>query len=610
MCGISGFNWPDKEMIGVMNDTLRHRGPDGEGSYVNGHVSLGHRRLAIIDLSERGKQPMCNEDERIWLVYNGEVYNFKELREELEQKGHRFTSGTDAEVIIHAYEEWDIQCLSRFNGMFAFTIYDSDKKILFLARDRFGIKPLYYYAENHKFIFSSEIKGILCHPIPRKPDDRVIFEYLRYNLLQHRPETFLEDIYQVPPGHYLTYDCTSQTLSIKEWYRLICRSDYTVEEERVADVKNMFTDSVRLRMVADVPVGSCLSGGLDSSSIVCAMRQFLPEGDIRTFSSVFPGYQMDESTYINEVVDFAKLDSFSVSPSEENLMNDLEDLVRTQEEPFTGLSVYAQYRVMKLAGENGMKVLLDGQGGDELFGGYTYYFGFYFYELFHRLRGYRLLKEMLLYLKYFRNILPFQAFLFLLLPERIKYRLWGTRVNWISRELYKRFAGDKVLDPRWSVKSLNEGLLVTLSRSAIPHLLNWEDKNSMRWSVESRVPFLDYRLVEMVATLPPGDKLKDGLTKHIFREAVDGSIPVKVSQRRDKIGFSVPEDKWLSHPKVVEFTRDLIESASFRERKYWDYRQVKEQAKHYFSGRKSRGLKADDVWKWINLELWLRYFID
>ena len=610
MCGISGFNWPDKEVIGRMNEALRHRGPDGEGTYMDNHVSLGHRRLAIIDLSEKGKQPMSNEDESIWLVFNGEIYNFKELRTELEQKGHLFRSRTDSEVIIHAYEEWQFKCLDRFNGMFAFAIYDSRKRILFLARDRFGIKPLYYYADESKFIFSSEIKGILCHSIKRKPNDKIIFDYLCHSLLQHRTETFFEGICKLPPGHYLTYDGADHSLSIKEWYRLQPKANHASERERLEEVKGLFSDSIRLRLVADVPVGSCLSGGLDSSSIVCTMRQLLPQGDIRTFSSIFPGYEMDESDYINDVVNFAGLDSSTVSPNEESLLDDLNDLIITQEEPFTGLNVYAQYRVMKLAHENGIKVLLDGQGSDELFGGYIYHFGFYFYELFKRLSWYRLSKEMLFYLNCFRNTLPFQAFVFLMLPKRVKSRLWGTRVKWITPELYERVASGREVDPRWLVKSLNEGLLVTLSHTAIPHLLIWEDKNSMRWGVETRIPFLDYRLVEMVSALPPEDKLRNGVTKHIFREAIDGIIPEKISRRRDKIGFAVPGDRWLKHPKVMEFTRDLIESRSFGERAYWDQGQIVRQFESYLKGEKSQGQGVSDVWKWINLELWLRQFID
>lgn len=611
MCGINGFNWPDKQIIERMNDTVRHRGPDGEGTYIDDYVSLGHRRLAIIDLTEKGKQPMCNEDGSIWLVYNGEIYNFRELRKELEQKGHLFKSNTDAEVIIHAYEEWQLKCLARFNGMFAFAIYDSRKDTLFLARDRFGIKPLYYYVDKSRFIFSSEIKGILIHSIERKPNERNIFDYLCFNLLHHRCETFFENIYKLPPSHYLIYDLENRSLSIKEWYKLQVKSTDMNEEERTERVRSLLSDSIRLRMAADVPVGSCLSGGLDSSSIVCIMRELLPEGDIETFSSVFPGEKIDESHFVSEVATFARLKSYTVSPEEGDSLADLNDLVITQEEPVLSLAgLYAQYKVMKLAYENGMKVLLDGQGGDELFGGYTYYFGFYFYELFKRLSWYRMSKEMLLYLKYFQNLLSFQVFGFLLLPEWFKCRLWRTRAKWISHELYERFAEDRTVDPRWSVKSLNEGLLVTICRSALPHLLIWEDKNSMRWSVETRLPFLDYRLVEMVVALPPEEKLRDGLTKYIFRKAVDESLPERIRHRRDKIGFAVPEGRWLRHPRVVEFVKDIIESASFKGRPYWDHQQIGKQFELYVNGQGSTERDPRDIWKWVSLELWLRQFID
>ena len=610
MCGINGFNWPDRALVKKMNEALKHRGPDGEGIYLDERVSLGHRRLSVIDLSEKGKQPMCNEDGSIWLVYNGEIFNFQELRRELEQKGHFFKSNTDTEVIIHAYEEWQFKCLDRFNGMFAFALYDSIRKIIFLARDRFGIKPLYYYSDNSKFIFSSEIKGILCHPVERKPNDKIIIDYLCFSLLQHTNETFFKDIYQLMPGQYLIYGCEDHDMSIKQWYQLQVKTDPLNEKATIEEIRDLFTDSVRLRMIADVPVGSCLSGGLDSSSIVCTMRRLSPEGDIRTFSIIFPGQKIDESDYIKEVTDAADLKSFLISPDESNLFEDLPDLIRTQEEPFTGPSVYGQYKVMELAHQNGMKVLLDGQGGDEVLGGYSYYFGFYFYELFKRLNWLQLSREVIHYYNYFRDTLPLQILVFLLLPRWVKTRSWKRRVNWVNPELYKKLFVNGALDPRWAGKSLGDGQSITISYSSIPHLLIWEDKNSMRWSVEARIPFLDYRLVEKALALPPEDKLRDGVTKYIFRKAMAESIPEKITNRRDKIGFEVPEDQWLKSKKMVEFIRDLIESKSFSERKYWDYGLVKTQFQKYMSNTHYHGQMARDIWKWVNLELWMRQFID
>jgi len=613
MSGINGFNWSDKGAVERMNAVLKHRGPDGEGIYLDDYVSLGHCRLAVVDLSEKGRQPMGNEDESIWLVCDGGVYNFKELRKELEQRGHRFKSSTGAEVIIHAYEEWQVECLDRFNGMFAFAVYDSNCKKLFLARDRYGIKSLYYYADNGRFIFSSEIKGILSHPVERKPNDRVIFEYLRSTLVQHRSETFFERIWKLPPGSYLVYDLTDHSLSIRGWYELQLSSLESVsmnKRERAERVREVLTDSTRLRLVADVPVGSLLSGGLDSTSIVCLRRQLMPEGEIKTFSSLFVGTGLDESGYISEVVNFAGLESYTTVPTEENLLDDLSDLVLTQEEPCLQ-SVYGQYAVVKLAHEQGVKVLLGGQGGDELFGGYIPYFGFYFYELFRRLRWYRLLREMFFYLRSYQGLLPFQVLGLSLLPEEIRDRVRNARTKWISRELYDRFdgggsAGDR---PCW-VGSLNKRLLVSLLYSSIPRLVLWGDKNSMRWGVEARLPFLDHRLVELAASLPPEDKLRDGITKYILREAVREFLPGKIVGRKRKTPFDVPGDRWLRHPKVVRFTKDLIESAAFKGRPYWEFHKVQKRFEAYTEKRRVSDKDTNDCWKWINLELWLRQFID
>ena len=270
MCGINGFNWPDENVVKKMNLAVMNRGPDGDGFYVDFSVSLGHRRLAIIDLSEKGKQPMCNEDGSIWLTYNGEIYNFNSIKKDLINKGHIFKSTTDSEVIIHAYEEYGIDCTKRFNGMWAFCIYDKKQKKFILSRDRFGIKPLYYYIDHQFFIFSSMIAGIMCHNIQTAPNDRALLEYLAFNLEQHAEYTFFDRIFSVTPGTNLVYELEQKRLTKQRYYNLQPR-----EPQDENTIKDIFIESVKLRTISDVPIGSCLSGGIDSSAIVCVLDKYL-----------------------------------------------------------------------------------------------------------------------------------------------------------------------------------------------------------------------------------------------------------------------------------------------------------------------------------------------
>lgn len=595
MCGIAGFNWEDSQLLKKMNEAIAHRGPDDEGVYTDEAVSLGNRRLAIIDLSPAARQPMSNEDKTIWITYNGEIYNFKKIRKDLEEKGHSFISRSDTEVIIHGYEEYGIDILKKLNGMFAFALYDSDRRILILARDRFGIKPLYYLYQDGSIIFCSEIKGILTHNIKRIPNKRAIFEYLMYGLIDHTEKTFFESISRVMPGTYVHLDLETGTITKKKWYSLKDRS--VVDVKRIRD---SFFKSVTYRLVSDVPVGSCLSGGIDSSAIVCAMKEICPDSKVKTFSAVFPGTSIDESEYIKEVVKKTGVHSAAIIPSIETLVKDLNDLIWTQEEPFLSTSIYAQYSVMRLAHKNGMKVLLDGQGGDELLAGYPSYFSYYFLELLAALKWKSLVSEAVLYIKQHKNVIP----MFQLLSNvvRLLFKPRGLMHTWMNKEFFNHYSR-----PRTSELTLNEKLVETLTYSTIPGLLRYEDKNAMRWSVETRLPFLDHKFVESVLFIPPEYKIKEGITKYIFREAVKGILPEKISRRTDKIGFATPEDQWLQSSLFTEIAENILDSDSFKKKTYWNGEKVKKTFEKYRKGKKRL---RRTVWKWINLELWLRMFID
>ncbi|MDY7033216.1 MAG: asparagine synthase (glutamine-hydrolyzing) [Thermodesulfobacteriota bacterium] len=600
MCGISGFNWRDEDLIRTMNIVNKHRGPDDEGVYSDSRVTLGHVRLSIIDLSEKGRQPMANEDGTLWIVYNGEIYNFREIKRELIDKGHIFSSLTDTEVVLHAYEEYGLECLDRFNGMWAFALYDLHQNIFILCRDRFGIKPLYYHADGSKFIFSSMIAGILCHDISTGPNEQAIMEFLAYNLEDHCASTFFRNIYQLEPGRLLNYDLKSGKYYVEQWYWPKTRD--ILDEETIHDV---FVDSVRVRTIADVPVGSCLSGGVDSSSIVSTLDRFL-DYPFYTFSFVAPGSPIDETRYIKEVGRQAKVEQFSTQITEDDFLDEFEDFVKALEEPVLSLSPYAQYRVMKLAHEHGAKVLLDGQGGDELFAGYIYYFSYRYYELFKNIQWVKLIREAIHYVYRFKNLFPIAMFAFTMLPESTKIFTWKKILNkWINYDLLRGLDGEE-FDPRWKRMSLDEALRLTLFSTAIPHLLRWEDKNAMRWGIESRVPFLDVNVVETALALPAEAKLKNGETKVVFKKAVHKILPEMIRNRTDKIGFETPIDDFFRKPSIVSFCKDIIYSDEFKARPYWKWERVEKMFQAHIEKKADWG---KEIWKWINLEVWLeKYF--
>ena len=418
MCGITGVysfkGTVDPMCIKRMTDLLRHRGPDDEGflavdsasgkvfsligseSKIQGlriedfnepaDLFLGHRRLSIIDLSSAGHQPMCNEDGSLWIVYNGEIYNYLEIRKELVSLGHRFNSYTDTEVILHAYEEWGADCLSRFNGMWAFAIVDLKKKRIFCARDRAGVKPFYYVYDGKRFCFASEIKAILkMDHFSVEPNEQIIADYLFGGLIDHTRETFFKGIYQLRPGEYLLIE--NNGLTTKPYWDIEPNEAHFVQEDDyTASFYELLEDSIRLRLRTDVPIGTCLSGGLDSSSIVCLANRLMFNGQSidprlvgerqKTFSSCFEDPVYDERKFIELVIDRTGAEKNYVFPQAEALFEDLTKLIWHQDEPFGSITIYAHWNVIRLARKRGVTVLLNGQGADELLAGYlpSFYF--------------------------------------------------------------------------------------------------------------------------------------------------------------------------------------------------------------------------------------------
>jgi asparagine synthase (glutamine-hydrolysing) len=590
-----------------MNSAINHRGPDCDGYFLDENVTIGNVRLSINDLSEAGRQPFSNEDGSLKLTYNGEIYNFPELRENLESRGHQFKSHTDTEVILHAYEEFGFKCANEFNGMWAFALYDERNHLIFLSRDRFGIKPLYYALLNNGIIFSSEIKGILCYDMPRMPNETAVYHFLAYGLTDYSNKTFFKGIYRLMPGENIIFDLTSKNLKKSKWYdlRTMSRSDFRDWEAIITGTRELFRDCISKCLISDVPVGSCLSGGIDSSSIVSLMSELKKDARIDTFSLVFPGLEIDESQFIDKIVEKYTVCSHRMSLTIKDVLTDLQDLIITQEEPFQSLSVYGQYKVMELANKCGEKVLLDGQGADEVLGGYpAYHLNLILGCLIERkfsdaLNSYRANKIGLL------EILGKIAFLAL---DRFAFS--RKALNGIRRIglYYLNIPSSKeIVDfPLRLSSGLNEALLMDLTLTSIPSLLRYEDKNSMRWSIESRVPFLDYRLVESLIFLNPNLIMKDGMTKTILKESMKGALPIEIINR-GKIPFATPDSLWMKSTDFVNFVSKIIESQTFKERPYWKHNEVFRMLKRHVAGEKDN---SQVIWRILSVELWLRQFID
>jgi len=606
LCGICGFSgFSDEELLSRMLVAMVHRGPDDEGRFTEGGLSIGHRRLSIIDL-ETGRQPIHNEDETLWIVYNGEVYNFRELRAELEAIGHRFYTRTDTEVLLHAYEEYGEECVARFNGMFALAILDRTRHSLFLARDHFGIKPLYYHESNGSFLFASEIKALLEWPgLAREPDEEIIYEYLLYGWHEHRPETFFKGIRKLPAAHYMVVDESGVRI---ERYWDIDRPGATNEQEfprQAREFGDLLEDSVQRRLISDVPVGSCLSGGLDSSAIVCIMDRLLkksvPESvaigeRLKTFSAIYPGEHLDESEFIDSVLEATDAEGNFIQPRHDEFFAELEKFVFYQEEPFVSTGPYAQWCVMRDVARK-VKVVIDGQGADELMAGYTPYFFVYFQQLKSGYHFATLLREMLdardVTLPFFRNYLS----------DRFKPGRQVEANSLINAGFYEKFQPDR--RQRHQAQDLRGRLYEDVFVHSLPALLRYEDKNSMAFSVESRVPFLDPRLVEYIFTLPPESIIGGGWNKRVMREALTGILPEKVRRRRWKVGFTTPEMAWLVARQ--DLVNDIFNSESFRSRPYFDAEAVSEAFDRICAGEAEETLA---IWRALNLEIWLRVFFD
>tara|TARA_R110002073_G_scaffold72537_1_gene177537 strand:- start:545459 stop:547279 length:1821 start_codon:yes stop_codon:yes gene_type:complete len=606
MCGISGIvNFNEKSVkedeIKVMMQKMKHRGPDDEGIFIDDTVGLGFVRLSILDLSLAGHQPMFSADKKYVIIFNGEVYNYIEIREELKDK-YQFKTSTDTEVILTAYQEWGEDCLDKFNGMFSIVIYNIETKELFAARDRFGIKPFYYYQQEDKFIFASEIKSILPLMDNRKANDQIIYDYLLFNRTDHKEETFFEGVRKLQHGSWIKIKNSS--VKTHRWYNLadkIVDKKITPEEYR-----NLFKESLKLRLRADVPIGVSLSGGIDSSSIVASLINDFKLNELNTFSAVFGKDEpTDESEFIDEFRKIVKNMNFT-SPDADSFYNDFEKFIDAHNEPVPDTGPYAQFKVMELASEF-VTVTLDGQGADEQLAGYHYFFGSYYIELIRKMKLLKFISENIQFFKKHKSIDALKYFTYYILPSKFQKRINSQKFPSINKAFYEtNKERDEINSMLYNPKSLNESLLQHFEYK-LEHLLRWEDLNSMHFSIESRVPFLDHRLVEATLSSPSNMKINSGETKHILREALKDILPQKITKRKDKKGFTNPRAKWFRSEKFKNYIFELINSDSFKDRGYFNVEIANAQYNRHLDGSVD---VSKEIWKWINLELWFRKFVD
>jgi asparagine synthase (glutamine-hydrolysing) len=593
MCGIAvicGINGKPAETTTLerMTEILVHRGPNDSGYYFDGPVGLGFRRLSILDLSPAGHQPMISEDGRFVLVFNGEIYNYVELRKELIDAGYRFRSTGDAEVLLNAYRHWGIDCLPKLNGMWGFFVYDRTRRILFGSRDRFGVKPLYVYRAREQFLFASEIKAIRASGVYRGGVNwKMASRFLLEGRFDETRESFYEGIESIPAGSAFELDLNGTWKSWMYWD--LDRIRGADSQDPAHEFAELFEDAVRLRVRSDVPVGVCLSGGLDSTSIICAAARQRAEtnrsaagGPLLAFCYMAKEY--DESRYISDTlaVSGAKLHVLDTNPGE--LWDSLTRMLWYQDEPVHTMTAVVGYHLMRLVAANGIRVVLNGQGADETIGGYSSFFSDYWRELLSRGRWRQTITEIRAYAQVHggRSAGHVTDTTMRLLTSFLHHvpayhSLAGSRHfrnvkshPWFTEDLTARFLNE---DRPRLVNQLNGVLQQSVTNFPLPLYLRIEDRNSMAHSVEARLPFLDYRLVSFLFGLPAHWKVRGSWNKRILREAMRGRIPESVRTRPDKMGFPTAGRQWFAH-ELHEPVADLLSSRAVCERGIYNVQAV------------------------------------
>lgn len=627
MCGIVGIrtrqpNSSNTATLAAMMAPIAHRGPDGEGSFIDprGHCALGHKRLAIID-PKGGHQPLTNEDGSLQIVFNGCIYNYKELRTELAAAGHRFATNSDTETIVHAYEQWGEECVSRFNGMWAFAIYNTKTQSLFCSRDRLGVKPFYFVDTPDGFYFASEIKCLLATgAVKKRSSADGIRQYLTFQYCLGE-NTLFDGVRRLPPGHNLTVSADGRATTRQFWD---LRFDIDEEHDEpwfIERMSELLSDAVRLRLRSDVPLGAHLSGGLDSSIVVGLARRHLGDSPLKTFTGAFrDGPAFDETKYARLVSQSARTEYLETYLGPTDFADTIQKITWHMDEPAAGPGVFPQFLVSKLASKH-VKVILGGQGGDELFIGYARYLVAYLEECIkgaiektgHRGRYVATLETIVPSLPSLEQYIPMlKSFWSRGLFEEPSRRYFA---------LMDRFADHQaMLSPDLKIDTTRtfdefraefegHGAAAMINRilrydlkTHLQSLLHVEDRTSMAWGLESRVPLLDYRLVELMASIPPVIKFKNGMLKHLLRKAVKGVVPSQILDRTDKMGFPVPLSQWIAGD-LRNFVGDILLSKASKERGLFRPDALED-------AMKSSGAYSRAIWGALCLELWHRQFID
>jgi asparagine synthase (glutamine-hydrolysing) len=602
MCGIAGTAGrpPETALLERMAETMWKRGPDGQGVWHDDNAGLAVRRLMIIDLHERSNQPLHLGP--LHLVFNGEIYNYKELREELRGKGHRFETEGDAEVLLHAWAEWEETALERVNGMFAFCIWDESAQLLTLATDPFGEKPLYYLHREGQLVFASEVKAIFqADAAPVSPNEDALAAYIARGAMPEAPETFFAGIARLPGAHVLRWR-DGRIETERYWYPRPVEVPHEYAAA-AAQLRELLVDSIRLRLRSDVPVGTSLSGGIDSSTIVALSSELAGDHRRHAFTARFPGFVNDEWRYAAEVAERAHVvEHHAIEPTAEEALSDLQQLVVDEEEPVGSLSVYAQWRVMRTAREAGVVVLLDGQGGDELFGGYSISAGFALRSAGARLALRELLvspgRAAVIGRSLAMDVLPGPA-------KRVYWRRVATR--YAAADVVARSAANGHRPrPDWIREGgpLGRELRTQAFATVLPELLRYADRSSMAHSLELRLPLLDRRIAEFGLSAPAEFLYQDGRSKRILRDVGRGLVPDSVLDRRDKVGYEPPQAEWLIEPRFRERIQEVLLDPAARSRGLYDLAAIEADTR---SGawRDPRG-----IWRTLNAELWARALVE
>ena len=659
MCGITGLvslqGAPiDPAVLQRMTDRLAHRGPDGEGfllgwegvagfvhhlvphtgqwdGRVPVRVALGHRRLAILDLSDRGLQPMPTGDGKCWIVFNGEIYNHRELRTELEGRGYTFRTRTDTEVLLQAYREWGEDCLARLQGMYAFAIWDGDRRCLFAARDRLGIKPFYYATPGGTFAFASEMKSLLvCPGFDAATDDDAVVGFLIHANCDYGERTLLRSVKALPAGYCLTVHAKTGRIDVRQYWQLTPEHANGLRDSvRLDGLRTLLASTMQSHLMSDVRAGSCLSGGIDSSTVVSLIGKLWREqpdqatalGDrFLTFTSCWKYPELDERTYADAVARSAGAESHLVFPSAEDFWETFPLMAWHQDMPFASISYYAQWSVMRAARDAGVKVLLDGQGGDEVFGGYA---KFRYASLASLLRSGRLVRFALE-----AGAMMGQGDLNYVLDLRRGYRYLPTRLRRLlgvdsllegvlRTDWDRALGGESTPATRWwrnarAGASGDTGISVMqriqvddITMDTLPLLLRMEDRSSMAFSLEARVPLLDHELVDYGISLPDHLKVHNGWSKFAIREVMRGVLPDAVRERTSKLGFAAPDRRWLAHDLRPQVTA-LIED-SMRCERFVDVAALR----RWYGSPEATGASEEaylGLFRILALEMWMRAF--